>query len=113
MRTRIRYLVAYDIANPRRLGKVFRYLRKVGFHLQYSVFLANLTPAELKLLLTDLEAMIDPHEDDLRIYPLPRDPDWYWLGTPPLPEAMLYMDDGAPLLPEENPSRLNMVLEEK
>jgi len=91
--------VAYDIADPRRLGRIFRHLRKLAFHLQYSVFLANLTQADLKILIKDIQNIIDPREDDVRIYPLPTDPDWNWLGSSPLPEATIYMEGGASLLP--------------
>jgi len=65
------YLVCYDITNPKRLGKVFRFLRKEGVHLQYSVFLCRLTWPQLGELKDKLEAMIHPRLDDIRIYPLP------------------------------------------
>jgi len=36
--SRIRYLVSYDISNPKRLRKVARSLEGFGVRLQYSVF---------------------------------------------------------------------------
>lgn len=68
---RSRYLVCYDIADERRLTKVFRYLKDRGVHLQYSVFLCSLTWPELESLKTDLAAVIERSQDDIRIYPLP------------------------------------------
>ena len=45
------YLLAYDIANPKRLVKVHRQVSKRGLALQYSVFLLLDTPAALDGLL--------------------------------------------------------------
>lgn len=65
------YLIAYDIADPRRLGAVARYLCKVASRVQYSVFVAQLTQSQLRLLWSELEEIIDPARDDIRAYPLP------------------------------------------
>ena len=65
------YLIAYDIAEPRRLGAVARYLCKVAYRVQYSVFVAQLSQPQLLLLLSDLKEIIDPDQDDIRAYPLP------------------------------------------
>lgn len=43
---RRRYLIAYDIANPRRLRRVITIMEGVGERLQYSVFLCDLSGAE-------------------------------------------------------------------
>ena len=45
------YLLAYDIANPKRLVKVHRQVSRRGLALQYSVFLLLDTPAGLDGLL--------------------------------------------------------------
>ncbi len=66
------YLVAYDISDPKRLNKVFKYMKGVGIHLQYSVFYCKLSWAELCELKQRLKELIDPKEDDIRIYPLPK-----------------------------------------
>lgn len=65
------YLVCYDIADPKRLGRVFRFMKGRGIHLQYSVFHCSLTWPELATLKEKLERMINKKEDDVRIYPLP------------------------------------------
>jgi CRISPR-associated protein Cas2 len=65
------YLVCYDIADAKRLGKVFRLLRKEGAHIQYSVFLCRLTWPQLEALKEKIGAVIHPKQDDIRIYPLP------------------------------------------
>lgn len=65
------YLVCYDIADPRRLGRVYRFMAGKGKHLQYSVFLCSLTWQELQMMKEKLSDLIDEEEDDIRIYPLP------------------------------------------
>jgi len=44
---RRRYLIAYDISDPRRLRKVIKVMESYGDRLQYSVFLCDLTGAEM------------------------------------------------------------------
>jgi CRISPR-associated protein Cas2 len=68
---RSRYLICYDIADERRLTRVYRYLKDRGVHMQYSVFLCSLTWPELESVKADLGAMIDEASDDVRLYPLP------------------------------------------
>lgn len=65
------YLVCYDIADPKRLSKVFKVMKGSGKHLQYSVFHCALTWQQLSDLKIRLTAVIDENEDDVRIYPLP------------------------------------------
>lgn len=65
------YLICYDIADPRRLGKVFRYLKGRAIHLQFSVFFVKLKWNELTELKKSIADMINAKEDDIRIYPLP------------------------------------------
>lgn len=54
---RTTYLVCYDIANDKRLRKVFKACRNFGDHLQFSVFECDLNPAEkieMEFILNDL-----------------------------------------------------------
>ena len=65
------YLVCYDITLPRRLSRVLKLMKGSGIHLQYSVFYCKLSWPQLQQLKTALSALIEPAEDDIRIYPLP------------------------------------------
>lgn len=56
------YIVSYDIADPKRLRKVFRVCEDYGNHLQYSVFECELNEREKVELETKLKAVI--HQDD-------------------------------------------------
>lgn len=68
-----KYLICYDIAKPRRLSRVLRFMKGQGIHLQYSVFHCSLTWPELLKIKERLERIINRREDDVRIYPLPSD----------------------------------------
>jgi CRISPR-associated protein Cas2 len=75
------HLLAYDISmDPKRLVRVHRTVREWGIPLQYSVFLIPATPVRLRGLLEELESVIDPKLDDIRIYPLPAKVDIVHLG---------------------------------
>ncbi len=65
------YLVCYDITRPRRLARVYRHLKGMGMHIQYSVFKCSLTWQQLGKLKEKLYEYIDEDYDDIRIYPLP------------------------------------------
>lgn len=65
------FLLAYDIADPRRLTQVHRTVRNQGLPLQYSVFLVPGTAEQIDALCTALADIIDPAKDDIRVYPLP------------------------------------------
>ncbi len=74
------WIVAYDIADPRRLQQVHAYMVKHAYALQYSVFLALSTERELDRLLAGLEQQISRKHDDVRAYPLPEDAEPVCLG---------------------------------
>ncbi|MCX8086381.1 MAG: CRISPR-associated endonuclease Cas2 [Rhodocyclaceae bacterium] len=82
------YVICYDIAHPKRLSRVFRYLKKRAFPLQYSVFLFVGDERQLERLLEGLQPLIDGKEDDLRAYPLPRRGLKARLGRACLPEGI-------------------------
>ena len=82
------YLIAYDIADPRRLCRVHRYLKAWAIPVQYSVFTAVLRQAQVEMLVAGIEEIIDAGEDDVRIYPLPRVPEATVIGQSYLPEGI-------------------------
>jgi CRISPR-associated protein Cas2 len=60
---RLRYLVAYDIADPRRWRKVYQLLLNAGDPVQFSVFVCDLTVPELAALRRALERVMVVGED--------------------------------------------------
>jgi CRISPR-associated protein Cas2 len=85
---RKRWIVAYDIADPRRLRAVHRTVRQFGVALQYSAFQVLLTDAELKSLLQALEHIIDDQADDVRAYHVPASCKVWTTGAPTLPDGV-------------------------
>lgn len=69
---RTRYLVAYDIADPRRLRLVHACVTGHGTPLQYSVFVCDLTDIELIGLRTKLRDIIHHTADSIAIIRLGR-----------------------------------------
>lgn len=60
---RTRYLVSYDIANPKRLRNVAKTCESFGSRIQYSVFECPLSDLKLEQLKAALHEIIH-HEDD-------------------------------------------------
>ena len=83
------WLVTYDIANPRRLSRVFKALKKVGVPVQYSVFSVDTSPFGMANLMVQLTKLINLKEDDVRAYHLPEHGWRATLGDEILPEGML------------------------
>jgi CRISPR-associated protein Cas2 len=63
--SRIRYLVSYDISNPKRLRKVARALEGFGVRLQYSVFECPLDEMRLAKLKVELQGLVNHDEDQV------------------------------------------------
>jgi CRISPR-associated protein Cas2 len=59
------YIVSYDIADDKRLKKVFKAMRDFGDHLQFSVFECQFTPADLALCRHALSEIIHHTEDQV------------------------------------------------
>jgi CRISPR-associated protein Cas2 len=72
------YLIAYDIADPKRLYRMHRRLRRDALAMQQSVFLVQRSQRGIGQLMDELEGLIHRREDDLRAYPIP-DPGEIWL----------------------------------
>jgi CRISPR-associated protein Cas2 len=64
---RTTYLVCYDIANEKRLRKVFKACGNFGDHLQFSVFECDLSPAE-KIEMESVLGDIIKHDEDQVIF---------------------------------------------
>ncbi len=64
-------MIAYDIVQDRRRSRVMKLLKGFGFHAQKSVFECYLDENQLGRLLQQLERLIDPDMDSIRVYPLP------------------------------------------
>ncbi len=76
------YLICYDIAQPKRLARVHRLIRKQAIMIHYSVYYLEQTTRECAALEQAIKALIHKREDDVRIYPLPAALDIEVIGTP-------------------------------
>lgn len=56
-------LVSYDITDPRRLRRMFRLMRGYGDHIQYSVFLCQLTEKDKVVLIEKIKNILRQNED--------------------------------------------------
>jgi len=88
------YLIAYDIANPRRLSRVHRTLKKQGLPVQYSVFTVVMKRKALLRLLNYLNSLIKMNEDDIRCYRLPEHTDIQALGRQFFPQDVFLFTGG-------------------
>lgn len=88
------YLVAYDIADPKRLAKVHRLLKKAGLPVQYSVFSVVMKRPRLLRLLERLDRHIKSAEDDVRCYLLPANVRAISLGRQYFPDDVMLFTDG-------------------
>jgi CRISPR-associated protein Cas2 len=64
------YLVAYDIADPKRLRKVARTCEDFGLRRQFSVFFCRLSATDLVRLRSRLHDVIDLDKDQILFVPL-------------------------------------------
>lgn len=92
---RHRYLVCYDIADPKRLRAVFKKMHGFGDPVQYSVFRCDLSPAERVLLIEALHRLINHREDRVMIVRLGS------VDEPPQDRIQFL---GQPLAPWERPA---------
>lgn len=65
MRSRRRWLVGYDIRDPKRLSKVMKVVEAHGERLQFSVFLCDLDGMEFKTLQFKLNEIIHHRRDSV------------------------------------------------
>ena len=95
-RYKIQYIRCYDIRCPRRLQRLHRYLCRHAIPVQYSVFYGVFTRTELDDIKDGIQNIINPRQDDIRIYPLPTHPGIITLGQSLFPEGVSILDENAP-----------------
>lgn len=83
------YLICYDIANPKRLGRVHRRAVKHALFVQYSVYYLHGDKVKLQAMLDEIQAVIDDAEDDVRAYTVAPLKDALQLGRSWLPDDVL------------------------
>lgn len=84
-----RWLVTYDISDPKRLARLFKLLKKNGVPVQYSVFLVEASAAKMGALVVQMAKVVDANADDVRAYRLPENLWQVTLGEGILPEGIL------------------------
>ena len=62
---RRRFLIAYDITDPKRLRRVLKVMKSYGTRLQYSVFLCDLSGVELTRWQTEMLLWVRLTEDSV------------------------------------------------
>ena len=63
------YLICYDISDMKRLRKIARFLEQRCIRIQFSIFFAqNFSKEDIYNIADNLIEMMDPKEDDIRIY---------------------------------------------
>jgi len=67
----VKYLICYDICDPKRLRRVHRTIRDWGVPIQFSIFEAELNTLQLKQLIQQLTEIIESNEDKVMFYRLP------------------------------------------
>lgn len=82
----MRFLVAYDVCDPKRLRRVARCLERHGLRVQKSVFLADVSESELRRIFQELTQWI-------------RDPDAVqaWRLAPDQPDHGVVCSSSAPI----------------
>ena len=88
------WLIAYDIADPLRLGRVHRFLKRHAVPVQYSVFVFQGNQATLDGILSGIAERIDTDLDDVRAYHLPNRCEVTMLGNQHLPEGVMVCAHG-------------------
>jgi CRISPR-associated protein Cas2 len=67
---RRRYLLTYDVRDPKRLRAVHRTAKTYGWSMQYSVFICDLDKVELMALRVELGEVIDHSRDSIGLIDL-------------------------------------------
>lgn len=92
LNTPARWIVTYDIADPRRGVRVHRFMKSQGVPLQYSVFTVEASAAQMRHLMLTLDDLIEPSCDDVRAYRWADHAESHQMGADLLPEGVLIPD---------------------
>lgn len=82
------WLIAYDIADKRRLSRLQRFIRKHAVPVQYSLYWYHGSAVQIDGLLRDIGSYIDERHDDVRAYPVPQQASVDCLGRAGLPDGL-------------------------
>ncbi len=86
----MRYLLGYDISDPKRLQKVYRRMCNYAVPIQYSIFLFDGSKKQLQICIDDVLCLINKKEDDFRAYQLPQKNIEWLLGKAFMPEGIYW-----------------------
>ena len=93
--SRSQHILAYDVRCAKRLRKLYRRMLGWGVAVQYSVFAVSLDAEALDEMMSDISGIVDPEQDDVRLYRVPdRGGWWYWQDA--VSDAMVLVGEGAP-----------------
>jgi|SRR5579884_2176310 len=106
------WLIAYDIADPRRLGRVHRFLKRHAIPVQYSAFVLQANQINLELVLSGIADRIDPACDDIRAYHVPNQCEVKALGRQHLPDGILLRPEQVGRLLRNSTSPFPTVIDE-
>ncbi|WP_027186184.1 CRISPR-associated endonuclease Cas2 [Desulfovibrio inopinatus] len=84
------FLVSYDVSDEKRLRRMFKLLRGYGDHVQYSVFLCQLSEKDYVILEDKIKCVLNHKEDQailIKLGPVKGKTDtmpkyWTTIGTP-------------------------------
>lgn len=85
------WLIAYDIRDPRRLSRLYAFIRRHTIPVQYSVYLFEGHAGALGELLLKIRQRIDNAVDDVRAYLIPERVEIYTYGRGSLPASACYV----------------------
>jgi CRISPR-associated protein Cas2 len=89
LKTALDWIVCYDMADRRRLARIFKLLKTQGVPLQYSVFLVHASALEIEQLEEKILRLINREEDDVRAYRIPHLNQKVVLGHSLVPQGLL------------------------
>jgi CRISPR-associated endonuclease Cas2 len=74
------WLIAYDIVCNRRRARIHKAVSEFAIPVQYSLYLALASQNQMNEFCRNLRLFIHPKEDDVRVYRVPDNPEYWMLG---------------------------------